>query len=184
MNMKKSYILSLVCAMGLCLAQVDSFAQYKTGDVILNTGFGLGYWYAGGSYGNFAAGLSVNAEFSCILDDIAIGPYLAVTRRSYDNVGFNYNATFIDFGARGTYHFGTLLKVNTDQFDPYAGVFLGFVAVSDNYDGTYAYDSYGGRLQGGIYGGARYYFTDKFAAFGEVGVGLYPIFLGVTFKLK
>lgn len=180
--MKKSYILSLVCAMGLCLAQVDSFAQYKTGDVILNPGVGLGYWYGGGGYAGFAAGFSINAEFSCILDDIAIGPYLAITRRSYD-YGTNYNFTFIDFGARGTYHFGTLLKVNTDQFDPYAGVFLGFVAVNDDYDGN-TYSSYGGRLQGGIYGGARYYFTDKFGVFGEVGVGLYPIFLGVTFKLK
>jgi len=184
MNMKKSYILSLVCAIGLCLTQVDSYAQYKQGDIILNTGVGLGYWYAGGSYGNFAAGISVNAEFSCILDEIAIGPYLAVTRRSYDNASYNYDATFIDFGARGTYHFAKLLKVNNKNFDPYAGVFLGFVAVSDNYDDTYAYDSYGGRLQGGAYAGARWFFSDKFGAFGEVGVGLYPVFVGLTFKLK
>ena len=26
--------------------------------------------------------------------------------------------------------------------------------------------------------------SEKFGAFGEVGVGLYPIVLGVTFKLK
>ena len=31
--------------------------------------------------------------------------------------------TFIDFGARGTYHFATLLKVKNEKFDPYAGVF-------------------------------------------------------------
>jgi hypothetical protein len=186
MNMKKSYILSLVCAIGLCLTQIDSYAQfqYTQGDIIVNTGFGLGYWYASGSFGNFAAGLSANAEFSCILDEIAIGPYVAVTRRSYDNGNFDYDATFIDFGARGTYHFGKLLKVNNKNFDPYAGVFLGFVAVTDNYDDTYAYDAYGGRVQGGVYGGARYYFSDTFAAFGEVGVGLYPLFLGVTFKLR
>lgn len=184
MNMKKSYILSLVCVIGLCLAQVDSFAQFKKGDIILNPGVGLGYWYGGGGYAGFAAGLSVNAEFSCILDEIAIGPYLAVTRRSYDYVGDNYNYTFIDFGARGSYHFAELLKVNNEKFDPYAGVFLGFVATSDNYDGNNNYSSYGGRLQGGVYAGARWFFTDKFGAFGEVGVGLFPVFVGLTFKLK
>lgn len=182
--MKKSYILGLVCFIGLSMGQINSFAQYKVGDIILNPGVGLGYYYGTGSYASFAAGFSVNAEFSCILDDIAIGPYLAVTRRSYDYVGYDYDYTFIDFGARGTYHFGRLLKVNNDQFDPYAGVFLGFVATSDNYDGNNAYSAYDGRLQGGVYAGARYYFSDKFGVFGEVGVGMYPIFLGVTFKLK
>lgn len=183
--MKKSFILSLVCAVGLCLAQTDSFAQYRKGDVIINPGVGLGYWYGSGGYGNFAAGISVNAEFSCILDEIAIGPYLAVTRRSYDYGTGDYSYTFIDFGARGSYHFGKLLKVPTDKFDPYAGVFLGFVATSDNYDGNNNYySSYGGRLQGGAYAGARWYFTERFGAFGEVGVGMYPIFLGLTFKVK
>lgn len=182
--MKKNYILGLACFIGLSLGQIDSFAQYKTGDIILNPGIGLGYYYGGGSYASFAAGISVNAEFSCILDEIAIGPYLAVTRRSYDYVGYDYDYTFIDFGARGTYHFGKLLKVSNDQFDPYAGVSLGFVATSNNYDGNNNYSSYDGRVQGGMYAGARYFFTDKFGVFGEVGVGIYPIFLGLTFKLK
>jgi hypothetical protein len=184
-NMKKSYILSLICAMCLMFAHVDSFGQeFQKGDVILSTGLGLGYWYGGGSYGGFAAGLGVNAEFS-ITDEIAIGPYLAFTRRGYDyGVDGDYNTTFIDFGARGSYHFGKLLKVNTDQFDPYAGAFLGFVAVNDDYDGDF-YDSYGGRVQAGIYAGARWFFSEKFGAFGELSVGgMYPVFVGVTFKLK
>jgi len=183
--MKKNLILSLVCVIGLCLTQVDSFAQYKKGDVILNTGVGLGYWYGSGGYADFAAGIAVNAEFSCILDDIAIGPYLAFTRRSYNYSGYSDDYTFIDFGARGTYHFGTLLKVNNEKFDPYAGVFLGFVTTSNDYDGNSAYDAYDSRVQGGLYAGARWFFSDKFGAFGEVGVGgMYPLFLGLTFKLK
>jgi hypothetical protein len=184
--MKKSYILSLLFAMCLLFAHVDSFGQeFQKGDVILNTGLGLGYYYGGGGYGGFAAGLGINAEFS-ITDEIAVGPYLAFTRRTYDvDGGDNFNYTFIDFGARGSYHFGKLLKVNTDQFDPYAGAFLGFVATSGGYDdGVYDYDDYGGRVQVGVYAGARWFFSEKFGVFGEVGVGMYPIFVGVTFKLK
>jgi hypothetical protein len=183
--MKKNYILGLALGLCLLLGQTESFAQFRKGNVIVNPGIGLGYYYGGASYASFAAGFSVNAEFSCILDEIAIGPYVAVTRRSYDYIGDDYNYTFIDFGARGTYHFAKLLKVNNEKFDPYAGVFLGFVATSDNYDGnSIGYSSYGGRAQGGIYAGARWFFTDKFGAFGEVGVGMYPVFLGLTFKLK
>ncbi len=183
--MKKSYILGLVCFFGLFIGQIDSSAQYKKGDVILNPGIGLGYWYGGSGYsGGLTAGFSINAEFSCILDDIAIGPYLALTRRSYNYAGFSdYNQTYIDFGARGTYHFGRLLKVN-NQFDPYAGVFLGFVVAGDNADGNNPNRIYNNRVQTGVYAGARYYFSDKFGVFGEVGVGMYPITLGVTFKLK
>src|SRR5688572_15777256 len=185
MNMKKNYILSLACVIAMALSGTNAVAQYKIGDVILNPGVGLGYWYGSGGYADFAAGIAVNAEFSCILDDIAIGPYLAFTRRSYTYSGYNDDYTFIDFGARGTYHFATLLKVKNENFDPYAGVFLGFVAASNDYDGTGGNDVYDNRVQGGIYAGARYYFSDKFGVFGEVGLGgMYPVFLGLTFKLK
>ena len=181
--MKKNYILSLVCVIGLAISATDAFAQYEKGDIIINPGMGLGYWYAGSG---FAVGFAANAEFS-ITDDIASGPYLAFTHWNYDyNLGgyndISYN--FIDFGARASYHFATLLKVKNEAFDPYAGAFLGFVTSSNNLDDNGYSDPYDGAVRGGIYAGARYYFSDKFVVFGEVGVGLYPALIGVTFKLK
>ena len=180
--MKKSYILSLIFVMCLLFAHVDSFSQeFEKGDITISPGLGLGYYYGGSG---FAVGFAANAEFS-ITDDIAIGPYFAFTRWDYGYGAGNYSYTFIDFGARGSYHFGKLLKVNTDQFDPYAGAFLGFVNSSYSSDYGNAYDDpYNGGVRGGIYAGARWFFSDKFGAFGEVGVGLYPILIGVTFKLK
>ena len=183
-NMKKSYILSLVCAIALALSGTNAFAQkFEKGSVIINPGLGLGYWYAGSG---FAVGFAANAEFS-ITDDIAIGPYIGFTHWTYDyayagNNDISYN--FIDFGARGSYHFGRLLKVKNDNFDPYAGAFLGFVTSSNNYDDNGYADPYDGAVRGGLYAGARYFFSDKFGVFGELGVGYYPVFLGVTFKLK
>lgn len=179
--MKKSYILSLVCAIALALASTSAFAQeYKKGSIIINPGMGLGYWYAGSG---FAVGFAANAEFS-ITDDIAIGPYIGFTHWNYGYSSYDISYNFIDFGARGSYHFGRLLKVKNEHFDPYAGAFLGFVTSSNNYDDNGYADPYDGAVRGGIYAGARYYFSDKFGVFGEVGVGYYPVFLGVTFKLK
>ncbi|MBL7859277.1 MAG: hypothetical protein JNM57_16410 [Cyclobacteriaceae bacterium] len=163
----------------LSLIQFDAAAQVQKGNVLINAGLGFGYYYAGG------VSLTANAEFS-ITDEIAVGPYLAYTRWDYGYFGYDYHYNFIDFGARGTYHFAKLLKVKNDKFDPYAGVFLGFVSSSYTYDGgsgnNYS-DSYDGGVRSGIYAGARYYFSDKFAGFGELGIGLSPLVLGVTFKL-
>ena len=183
-NMKKNYILSLVCVIGLVLSGTNAVAQqYDKGSIIINPGMGLGYWYAGSG---FAVGFAINAEFS-ITEEIAVGPYFGFTHWNYDyyvgsNSDISYN--FIDFGARASYHFGTLLKVKNENFDPYAGAFLGFVTSSNNYDDNGYADPYDGAVRGGIYAGARYYFSDKFGVFGEVGIGYYPVFLGVTFKIK
>ncbi len=182
----KSTILTVLCLAFLLLAHEDSFAQndYNKGTVVINPGLGLGYWYGGS--GGFAVGFTVNAEFS-ITEEIAVGPYFAFTSKSYNyngGIGGDYSYTYVDFGARGSYHFAKLLQVNNDKFDPYAGAFIGYVSASGNADPIYGgyYGSYSSGLRGGIFAGARWFFSDKFAAFGEVGVGLYPIVLGVTFK--
>ena len=183
--MKKGFILSLIGAICLSLGYVATNAQgYEKGSIIINPGLGLGYWYGGTG---FAVGFAVNAEFS-ITDDIAIGPYFALTRRSYDYTFGNddYTYTYFDIGARGSYHFGRLLNVNTEQFDPYAGAFLGFVTTTADYNDAYTgyYSTYGNRFQAGVFAGARWYFSETFGVFGEVGVGMFPILAGVTVKLK
>jgi hypothetical protein len=183
--MKKGFVLSLIVALCLSLGHLATYAQgYEKGSIIINPGLGLGYWYGGTG---FAVGFAVNAEFN-ITDDIAIGPYVSITRRSYNYALGNddYTYTYFDIGARGSYHFGRLLKVNTEQFDPYAGAFLGFVSTSADYDDAYSgyYDTYDGRFQVGVYAGARWYFSEVFGVFGEVGVGMFPILVGVTIKVK
>ena len=61
---------------------------------------------------------------------------------------------------------------------------LGYVAssYSSDYNGVYD-DNYPGTVRGSLFGGARWYFSDKFAVNGELGVGYAPLILGVTFKL-
>jgi hypothetical protein len=97
----------------------------------------------------------------------------------------------VDFGVRGAYHFSKHLNLKTDKLDLYGGVFLGYLfanskvleAPSGYYAGYYNNYSYGSTVRLGLFGGARYYFTDKVAAFGELGYGIAPLSIGVTFKL-
>ena len=157
----------------VCQAQAD----LSKGNVLLNGGLGFGYYYAGGVSINF------NAEFS-ITDEIGIGPYLGFTTWRYGYFGYRYNYTFIDFGVRGSYHFARLFNVTNDRFDPYGGIFIGYLSSSySGPDGFDYSDPYGGAFRAGIHAGARYYFTSKFAGYGEVGVGLSPLTLGLTLKL-
>lgn len=175
----KNLLFTLAIAMTLSLISLTSHAQLQKGDFLLNAGLGFGYYYAGG------LSLNVNGEYS-ITDELAIGPYFAFTQYDYGYSGYDYDYTFMDFGVRGSYHFSKLFKINVEELDIYGGAFLGFVVGNYDYDGPGGNDyddPYDGGIRGGIHAGARYFFSDKFAAYGEVGVGLSPLVLGVTFKL-
>lgn len=156
-------------------------AELDKGNLLLNAGLGFGYYYAGG------VSFNLNAEYS-VTPELGIGGYFAYTHWENDwgyagnryDIGYN----FIDIGARASYHFAKLFGVNNPKFDPYAGAFLGFVTSSNDYDGDgYDDDSYDGGLRTGIHAGARYYFAPNFAGYGELGIGLSPLVLGLTLKL-
>ncbi len=181
--MKKS-----IAILGLCLAMFYtqkgfSQVQYEKGDALLNAGLGLGYYYAGG--------IPVLASLElAVTDAISVGPYVGFTAWSQNFSGFGYSwkysYVFIDFGARGSYHFSKHLELNTDKLDLYGGAFLGYVVTSQTYDGPNTVtqtNNYGSGLRGGIFAGVRYYFSPKFGVNGEVGYGIVPLLAGVTFRL-
>jgi hypothetical protein len=177
--MKKLFTVPCMVVLVSLFTATASFAQveYNKGDVLLNAGFGLGYAYLSG------IPLMASAEFA-INDAISIGPYLGFTSSTYRYGGIRRNYTFIDFGARASYHYSKHLRLGTDKLDLYGGLLLGYVvsSYSDNYN--YINDSYGSTLRLGLVAGARWYFTDKFGVNGEVGLeGVTPLLLGVTFKL-
>lgn len=176
MKNKRCLLLALVLVV-LGSVQVQA-QQVQKGDLLVNAGLGFGYYYAGG------VSLNVNGEYS-VTDEIGVGPYLAYTTWRHNYVGYRYNYSFIDVGVRGSYHLADVFGVNDNKFDPYAGAFIGFVTSSYNYDGPrnpYYDDRYDGGVRAGIHLGGRYYFADNFAAYGELGIGLSPLVLGVTFK--
>jgi len=177
---KETRFLAIVALLLASLAfQGASAQELRKGNVLLSPGIGFGYWYAGGVTLNF------NAEYS-VTDELGIGGYFGYTRWDNGYIGNDYHYTFIDVGARASYHFAKVFKVRNKKFDPYAGGILGFVSSSYNYDGPYNpgyHDTYDGKVRIGIHAGARWYFSDNFAAYGELTTALSPLILGVTWKL-
>ena len=176
--MKKVFTVLCFSMLVFAAQNVSAQAEIDKGNVLLNGGLGFGYYYAGGVPIIFSADFAIN-------DAITVGPYLGFTswRRNY--FGYRWSYTFIDFGARGAYHFSKHLNMNTDALDLYGGVMLGYRVASYKYNGPGGSDvnDYPSSLTGGIFAGARYYFTDNFGAFGEIGYGVAPLMVGVTFKL-
>lgn len=154
---------------------IQSQAQYDKGDFLLNAGIGLGYYYSGGG-----VPLLVSGEW-LVTDKISVGPYIGYTTWNYGL--YNYRYTFLDIGGRGSYHFSELFGITNEKVDVYGGVFLGFVTSSRSGDNVPGYvDSYGGGLRTGLHAGARYYFAPKVAGYGELGYGLAPLSIGLTFR--
>lgn len=175
---KSLCVIAIVCSATFASGQ----ARYAKGDVLLNAGIGLGYYFAGG------VPLLLSGEFA-VNDVISVGPYLGYTSYSY-NYGFfgnqyRYKYSFFDLGVRGSYHFSELFEIRDERIDVYGGAFLGFVISSysgDDFGGDYS-DPYAGGLRLGIHAGARYFFSEKVAGYGELGYGIAPLSLGLTFKL-
>lgn len=176
-SMKKILKFLCVAVMVFSATLASGQARYDKGDVLLNAGIGLGYYYAGG------VPLQLSAEFA-VNDVFSVGPYFGYTSYSY-NYGFGgkWKYTFIDIGVRGSYHFSELFEINNEKVDIYGGAFLGYLISSYSGDNGVYDDPYGSSLRLGIHAGARYFFSEKVAGYGELGYGIAPLSLGLTFKL-
>lgn len=86
--------------------------------------------------------------------------------------------------ARCAYHF----DFGIDKMDVYAGVGAGVYVYNRKYTSSNPFDTYvhtsGGSVDGGhyVFGGIRYYFTDAFGVYAEVGHGLTALNGGFAFK--
>ena len=171
--------LKFICVIAIVFSAsfASGQARYDKGDVLLNAGIGLGYYYAGG------VPLLVSGEWA-VNDVITVGPYLGYTSYNYNwGFGGGWRYTFIDLGVRGSYHFNELFEIRNEKVDVYGGAFLGFLISSYSGDNGFYDDPYSGGLRLGIHAGARYFFSDKVAGYGELGYGIAPLSLGLTFKL-
>ena len=174
-------IVKFLCVIALVFSVTfaSGQARYDKGDVLLNAGIGLGYYYAGG------VPLLLSAEFA-VNDVFSIGPYLGYTSYNYNYSfgGSKFRYTFFDIGVRGSYHFSELFEIRNEKVDVYGGAFLGYVisSYSSNFGNNYD-DPYGSHLRLGLHAGTRYFFSEKVAGYAELGFGIAPLALGFTFKL-
>jgi hypothetical protein len=178
--------LSFAVAFLFLFAQKNAFAQSSksTGftDVkgvnLLNAGIGLGTY---GLYGS--GGLPITASFEHgFTDKISAGIGFGFVQRKYYH---DWKYTYLMFQVRGSYHFNELLEIDNPKLDVYGGTGLIYRHYKLKYDegGTiYDYKSSGGSVTIDLHAGGRYMFNDHLGAYAEVGYGISPLQLGVSFK--
>ena len=179
---------------------ITTFAQNTTEtfankDNVLGVGFGIGGVYGFSSYDaqspvfgimydrgvyEFKFGGVIGAGgfmgYKTYVDKI--GGYHA--NGHYDE--FRVRSTVLIFGARGTFHYD-VFKV--DNLDTYGAAMIAFHVVNekDDFPDEYHYnDTHSNAAYASLHAGARYYFTDAFGAYAEVGYGVYWLGMGINFK--
>jgi hypothetical protein len=181
--------LMLITAMILLAGMVGFAQKFDEGSHGINVGMGLGPGYYGSGYG-FAFGVNGSYEYGIVkipmgskLDGvIGIGGLAGVSLTTLNEFGGDWRYTNWTLCARGTYHF-----VFMDKFDPYAGIVLGLMGTSWKWKGDNTIpDETGSSIdfRGGFFVGARYYFTDSFGVYAEMGYLLNFFNAGVTFKIN
>ncbi len=176
----------------MLIATAFIYAQESTfnkGDKVLNIGLGLGSTiYVGSYYSTQVPPISASFEVGThdgIFEKgvIGIGGYVGYSAHKweYSNDWYYKYSDFI-IAARGSFHYPLY-----DKLDTYTGLLLGVEIVSakeygDPYYG-YNYNAGGSGLAFSWFAGARYYFSDKFAAMAEIGYGITYLNFGVSLKL-
>jgi hypothetical protein len=190
----KKLIVALILVMAL---GATSFSQvFEKGSQAINAGLGFGntaYW--GSYYSGFFPSISASYEYgiveipmgSTLTGVVSAGGYMgwSTSHYDYDWDDIYYRYTNFIIAARGNYHF-----IFHDKIDTYAGVWFGVDIVTGNWhgDGSYPddddWDMADTGPTGGAYVGARYYWSDNWAAYAELGYLISIFNVGVTYKIK
>ena len=116
---------------------------------------------------------------------VGLGAYIGYTGakyRAFDNLDAGWNFNNLILGVRGALHYQFV-----NRLDTYLGLFLGYNITMTNDYGSFpsglrpSAPAVGG-FEFAFYVGARYYLTQRFAVFGEVGYGLATVNLGLAYK--
>lgn len=193
--MKKISMLLIVSSLFVSVANAQAFEE---GNNVIGIGVGIGGHY--NAYGSYtsqtpAIGLSYEKATSIDVGDgvLGLGAFIGykslTSKETYyfvtSNYYYEYQWTYTIIGFRGAYHYD-LFKV--DKLDTYGGAMLSYNIVSFKDKSTYPdgylfrNESKGSGVGFTLYVGGRYYFSEKFGAFAELGYGISYLTLGAAIK--
>ena len=179
---------------GLCVLSFGFFATQKVsaqeptflkGNQLAGVGIGI----FGGNY--FGSGYSGTPYFTgyyenCFKDklfdeksSLGIGGTLGYMSNKWEYQGHGWKYTYFLIGTRGSLHYAFV-----DKLDTYAGMMLGYRIVSDKEIGIPVGSPYNyNGLTSDWYIGGRYYFTNTFAVFLELGYSWFSNgIIGISIK--
>jgi len=179
--MRKKLLLTLMACALIGLSASAQQPTFLKGDNVANVGVGfLGSYYGIGAWGGGTKLPLLSVSFEhCIIDNLfneksslGVGGFIGYTHYKYSD----WRLSYIPVGAKGALHYALV-----DNLDTYAGAFMGYVICNSNDN----FVNPSGRFSSTVFAGARYYFNDAIAAFGEVNLGysaLSLVNLGISFK--
>lgn len=179
--MKKLFIM-----LSLGITSVVFAQPFENGTTTINAGIGLGTGLGG--YGSARPAISVSADHGLWEVGgpgvVSLGGYFGNTGYKYSSGGYKAKWNYNIIGVRGAYHYNGL--TNIPELDVYGGVMLSynFVKFSSNVDeeANYFRKSYGNGVGFTGFVGGRWFFTDKFGAYAELGYGVSILNIGATLK--
>ena len=187
--MKKLFAFTLVALFSIPVLKAQE-SMFNLGDKVVSFGIGLlgNTLYSSSTYHSRGVPpLSFSYE-QAIKDEvlekgvIGIGGVIGYSSYKYDYLGWGYKYSNIMFGAGGFFHYPLI-----DKLDTYVGLLLGYNIASANEFGSnpggWDYSTTSGGFIFAGFVGARYYFTEKFAAFAQLGYGISYFTIGVSLKL-
>ncbi|RPI44812.1 MAG: hypothetical protein EHM46_02430 [Bacteroidetes bacterium] len=189
--MKRLATIALVVMLSIPLVHAQE-SMFNMGDKVVNLGIGLGSTlYRGLYYSRGVPPVSISYE-QALMDEIlekgviGVGGYLGYTsyKYRYDWLGgeYGWNYSNIILAALGSFHYPLV-----DKLDTYGGVLVGYrINTAREYGDipTGTINSASGGIVFSPFVGARYYFTDNIAAFGQLGYGIAYLTLGVSLRMN
>jgi len=152
------------------------YSAFNEGDMVINAGVGLGTFIYDRDFSVILPPITASFEYGIVdlfegQGGIGIGGYAGYLLRKNDVFG---NVGDLVVGPRGLFHYQFV-----DNLDTYTGIMLGYDIRSFSQKNT---PLSGSTFAFAYFVGARYYFTNHFGAFAELGYGISPVQLGFTFK--
>jgi len=178
--MRKSILILLAC-FAVAIAQAQPFQK---GTTTANMGIGLGTTLGGLGKARPAVSASVDHGIWSIGGPgvISLGGYVGNTGYKYRYSGYTAKWNYTVIGARGAYHYNGFEKV--PDLDVYGGVMLGYNIMK--YSSDDSEEHFSGNYDDGLgfscFVGGRWFFSDSFGVYGELGYGVSVLNVGVTFK--
>ena len=170
----KKVAIVAIAAVSMSVAVHAQTPTFNKGEQLAGIGIGIGGHSFGDGYSGtpYFTGYYENCVKDHLFDEkssLGIGGTVGYKSNKWETTlmgsSYGWKYTYFLFGVRGSLHYAFV-----DKLDTYAGLMTGYRIASDKKIGNApgSAESYGG-FTSDFYVGGRYYFSDTFAAFLELG---------------